>query len=136
MIFKEMANACIVQIIFLLKQLFLVHSYLLYRIQSCICSINTHLLMRFNLSFYCILFPKQATAFNLGEQNIFKQFHYRCFYFIFVYLPLELPSHKISDFTVSQRIRHPIHLPSPSAFYFLPPLFFLLLLLCCLWLLF
>ena len=86
--------------------------------------------MKFNLDLYCILFPKQAIAFNLGEQNIFKQFHYRCFYFIIVYLPLGLPSHKIfPDNTISQRIHHLISLPSPFAFYCLSsllsfPLFF------------
>lgn len=83
------------------------------------------MLVKLNSYFYCILFPKQTTAFNLGEQNIFQQFYYRCFCFIIVYLPLELPSHKIvPDFTVSQWIHHPTSLPPPFAFYLLPPVLF------------
>lgn len=120
-----MANAFIIQITLLFKSWFLLHSYLLCRIQSGVWPVNTHLFMKFSLYFCCILFPEKATTFNLGEQNIFKQFHYRCSHEILVYLSFELPSHKTPpDFIVSQKTGRPTCLlpfsPPESFAFFLP----------------
>lgn len=120
-----MANAFIIQITVLFKSWFLLHSYLLCRIQSGVWPVNTHLLMKFSLYFCCILFPEQATTFKLGKQNIFKQFHYKCFHEILMYMPLELPSHKTPpDCIVSQRTGRPTFLPPispPESFAFFLP---------------